>query len=199
MSEPAREVRAKRTTCKRGHPFSGVNSSGFQICRTCLNQGRRIRELLGPKGRLTLAERVNSHVTIDTDTGCWVWTASRRSDGYGQIRIGGKNAAAHRISYEIAKGEIPPGAFLCHTCDNRGCVNPDHLFLGDHKLNAQDAQAKGRLRAAETSPQAKLTNQQALEIRESKERGVDLARRYNVSSATISQIRRGHIWTSLAK
>jgi hypothetical protein len=148
---------------------------------------------------LTLRQRLHSHFAIDAVTACWNWTASTRSDGYGQFRVNKKNVAAHRLSYQLAKGEIPHGAMLCHTCDNRRCVNPDHLFLGDHKINAQDASRKGRLGAAETHPLAKLNNQQVLTIRASKERGVDLARQFKISPSIISQIRSGQIWKSLGK
>lgn len=75
---------------------------------------------------------------------CWLWTAGIRK-AYGQFWDGNKMVAAHRYSYELAHGHIPEGVFVCHHCDTRNCVRPDHLFLGTPKDNTQDAVAKGRI------------------------------------------------------
>jgi len=77
--------------------------------------------------------------------GCWLWTASLRGKtGYGAFKISGKVMDAHRLSYMIHKGEIPEGMLVCHTCDNRQCVNPAHLWLGSYRDNWMDAINKGR-------------------------------------------------------
>lgn len=78
--------------------------------------------------------------------GCWEWTASM-SHGYGQIGVGGKSGRphhAHRVAWELTNGAIPAGLFVCHHCDNKKCVRPDHLFLGTAKDNNQDRARKGR-------------------------------------------------------
>jgi len=76
-------------------------------------------------------------------SGCWEWQGSRLWNGYG--RFSGRNGfIAHRRMYELTKGEIPEGWFVCHTCDNPPCINPDHLFVGTALHNNRDTNRKGR-------------------------------------------------------
>lgn len=76
--------------------------------------------------------------------GCWEWQGARRGNGYGVIYKQGKGTQAHRLSWTITNGAIPAGMYVCHKCDNRPCVRPDHLFLGTHTDNMRDCGAKGR-------------------------------------------------------
>mgnify|MGYP000103149498 CR=1 FL=1 len=136
----------------------------------------------------------------DDGSGCWQWIASIGSHGYGQISTrSGPPALAHRYSYELFVGEIPEGSVVCHKCDNRKCVNPEHLFVGTQRDNIMDMIKKNRARYSsqrgEKNPSAKLSAKQALEIFRSDKRGADLAREYGVTPTMISKIRRGKSWT----
>jgi hypothetical protein len=96
--------------------------------------------------RLTDEERREmfwSRAMPEPNTGCWLWTGVIRRDGYGVF----SDRAAHRIAYAERHGPIPAGLYVCHRCDVKSCVNPDHLFLGTARENTLDMLAKGRCRA----------------------------------------------------
>ena len=86
--------------------------------------------------------RVNKNGPVHPMCGqCWVWTGTLYSNGYGRLYGFGR---AHRLSWRIHFGEIPEGLLVCHHCDNKTCVNPDHLFTGTHLANMQDGVSKSR-------------------------------------------------------
>lgn len=78
------------------------------------------------------------------DTLCWKWLGAKCSSGYGSFKVLGRMHGAHRFSWQFYKGSIPLGEYVLHRCDNRECVNPEHLFLGNHSENMKDMQQKGR-------------------------------------------------------
>lgn len=82
--------------------------------------------------------------TAEVNSGCIVWTSTKNRQGYGRFFYQGKQAPAHRVSYELANGPIPEGELVLHKCDNPACVNPDHLYLGDYARNVRDAVERGR-------------------------------------------------------
>jgi hypothetical protein len=114
---------------------------------------------------MRLEDRFWNKVLVLGPDECWEWQNSLSHDGYGWFRLGsnkdGKAIAvrAHRLAYELTQGPVPRGMYICHTCDNRRCCNPAHLFLGTHRENMQDMTRKHR------APHRKLTPDQILEIR----------------------------------
>lgn len=93
-------------------------------------------------------KRVKTKIrTYSLDTGsCWEWQKSKNPCGYGQLKYRGILERAHRISWIVFKGSIPEGMSVLHTCDNPGCVNPNHLWLGTQGDNMKDMHNKGRHR-----------------------------------------------------
>ena len=115
----------------------------------------------------TLKERFDEK-WVEDENGCWAWTAYKQPNGYGQIGEGGKHGKtlrAHRVSFEIYKGEIPKSTCVLHTCDNPACVNPQHLFLGSHDDNMQDKCVKGRQPVGVEHGRHQLTEEEVVKIR----------------------------------
>ena len=112
--------------------------------------------------RQSLEDRFYSRFVRGDGDECWLWMGAPTSSGYGVIKRKGKTLHAHRVSYELQVGPVPAGLCVCHHCDVRMCVRPDHLFLGTQKDNMQDAVSKGRMATGQdhgmnTHPESRLT------------------------------------------
>lgn len=137
---------------------------------------------------------------------CWLWVAGKFSDGYGcaytQTKGHRHNARAHRVAWEMMRGEIPDGFSVCHHCDNPPCVNPDHLFPAPPKANTGDALAKGRMSMGERHTTARISEADAREIlrrRHAGESNRKIAVRFGVSPTHVSAIANGKRWAFLSR
>lgn len=177
----------------------------------CVNHLRRIQKYGSPVAsqtmpwlwrRLSYDERFASKVDKGAGSGCWMWKAGKDKDGYGLFngRVNGVlEARAHRYSYLRYRGPIPSLLNVCHTCDVRACVNPEHLFLGTMAENMDDKMAKGRHRTPEGEKHYKaiLTEDQARAILADPRTHSRIAADYNVSRNTISSLKARHSWPHL--
>jgi hypothetical protein len=145
-------------------------------------------------------DRLLARTRRNEQSGCLEWQGAKDGGGYGMFAYNGRTQRAHRISYELHVGPIPFGLCVCHRCDNRICVDPDHFFLGTKADNIADMDAKGRraMPLGELHGCAKLTEDEVVAIRAaSGGHGLltDLARSYGVSRTQISNIRQGKNWS----
>lgn len=137
-----------------------------------------------------------SKVNVKGKDECWLWTAAKNHNGYGQFNNGVSNCRPHRWLWEREIGPIPNGTLLLHRCDNRACVNPNHLWLGTAQDNTDDMIVKGRHKFKSI-----LTESDVYIIRERLAKGdmhKDIAKDYNVSRATITDINTRKRWRYLA-
>ena len=156
----------------------------------------------GKRSPAPLIDRFWRNIDKKSDNECWMWKAGVNSKGYGVLGEGGKGGkslSAHRFSYELHHGEIPSNNVVMHICDNPSCVNPNHLTIGTSKDNTQDAVIKNRLKSVFISGEnhilAKLNVSQVEYIKNNPDiKGNQLAKMFNVSTSTISNIRNNKRW-----
>ena len=163
---------------------------------------KRMRNAIGrfdstPTG--TVLDRFEAQFSRVSESGCWVWTGSNKSQfGYGAFKIGNRASKveyAHRAAWSLYVGEIPKGMCVCHSCDVSSCVNPDHLFLGTAKDNSDDKVRKGRAAIGDMLPITKLTKADAIAILSMKDKPKKvLAEMFNISRQSVSDIIHGRTW-----
>ena len=155
-----------------------------------------------PQG-VDMRERIERLSVPVTESGCWLWLGKTNGTSYGQFTTTGPQRVrgAHRVSFETYIDPIPEGMCVCHSCDTPSCVNPAHLWLGTRKDNSADMLAKRRLpsRAGTNNYNAKLTADQAREIRQTKGQttNVEAAALFGVSRSCVADIRSGKKWTHI--
>lgn len=153
--------------------------------------------------RMTLMERFNAnHQKLEN--GCWEWTGEKDMQGYGMVRIlphkdcpDIKRIKGHRLSWMLFNGPLPMHLLICHKCDRRSCVNPEHLFLGTQKDNMRDCIKKGRHMHGIGHVWAKLNPEKVREIRKLKAEGQtydQLSAKFAVHRITIAQVIQQKTW-----
>lgn len=131
---------------------------------------------------------------------CWKWIGSRTNQGYGNLKIFGRMYGAHRVSLILAGSSIPEGYNVCHSCDNRACVNPNHLWMGTKADNMRDMAEKGRGARfpGALNPQSKLTEDEVVKIRAMYAAGdyshARLGKLFGISESQIRSIVNGKKW-----
>lgn len=143
-----------------------------------------------------IRDRFEDKYIPEPNSGCWLWLDHIGKARYGFISWKGKKHKAHRMSYQIYIGPIPPGMLICHKCDNPSCVNPDHLFLGTQTDNMRDMVRKGRAnkKKGSANPTSKLTENDINNIRLADGSNPEIAKAYGVSRTAIYHIRNGRSW-----
>ena len=139
-------------------------------------------------------ESFMSKIQIDPVSNCWNWEGYIEKNGYGHASYKNKTIRAHRLSYILFKNDINPDLVLCHSCNNRKCVNPDHLRQDTRSSNAID------MVYAKNQMQQKLSVDEVIEIKKAlkhyyKGQVNDLAHFYKVNHRTISGIKTGKRWS----
>ncbi len=161
---------------------------------------------LNYKDRAILKGRIRSNVSIDKESGCWLWNLSMRK-GYGRIKYSGKTWISHRVSFAAFKGDFDDSLDILHSCDVPRCQNPLHLFSGTAKDNVFDMTIKGRRYSmkglkfgkrhfanGDRNPGSKLTWDEVQQIIRSNGTMRSIAAMYGVRHSTINRIKNGKAW-----
>lgn len=128
---------------------------------------------------------------------CWEWKGANKGNGYGNWNDGIRTRPAHRAAYEMFVGPIDPDLDVCHSCDNRACVNPDHLFPGTRLENMADAKAKGRLANIRHHKIDAGDVPVILARLKAGHRASRIASDFRVTAGAIGAIRAGRTWTHI--
>ena len=142
----------------------------------------------------TLQEKFDEMYMPEPNSGCWLWIAATCGGERGVMRVDGVTIIAARVSYEMHKGDIPEGIFVCHHCDNPSCVNPDHLFLGTQADNLSDMVNKGRSSTGDRHWNSKLTPSDVIAIRSDARSHGAIAKDYGVVRQHVGRIKSRGKW-----
>jgi hypothetical protein len=144
-------------------------------------------------------KRFMEYVSVNPETNCWEWDGVIRT-GYGRFYLRGKWLSAHRASWELHNDAIPEGLLVLHKCDNKCCVNPEHLFVGTQRDNVRDMWEKKRAKVlrGSSNPNSKLMEADVKLIRDLYEEGetsyAKLAREFSVSPKLIELVVKRQVW-----
>lgn len=144
-------------------------------------------------------DRFHDKVITVPECGCWLWGGYVGPNGYGRFQLNNRSRSALRVSYIAHKGPVPDGMDVCHKCDERTCVNPDHLFVGTRRDNVLDCVRKGRHRTGHMTIEGFASNrkmsprdtEEAKVLRKSGRPIQDIANRFSVHISTIYKNTKG--------
>jgi len=186
----------KRGHCNRGRKFGALSESTKQKLRLA-NLGKCASQ--ETKNRMAKANKQKKEVKWAVDEwGCWNCTSHMVGLKYPRMSRNGRVTSIARFMFEKKFGITSKELFICHKCDNPFCINPDHLFLGTLQENKRDEVNKNRQAKGEKNGNHKLSQEQAMEIFNSKERTSILAKKYCVCKDIIKRIRNGRIWKHIS-
>lgn len=138
---------------------------------------------------------------VDTTGDCWLWLGMQFEDGYGAFYRDGQSRRAHRESYLMTHGSIPPEHLVCHTCDTPLCVRPLHLWSGTPAQNMDDMVSKGRSLVGERNHAARLTPDDVRAIRGLYQPGVitmaKVGERFGIPKQTVNAVVHRHVWAHI--
>lgn len=170
-------------------------------CQRHYHRWHRFGDVLAleEKDTLSLIDRLFIRAMPEPNSGCWLWMEYTDRHGYGITHLTGQRQLAHRASWSAANGPIPDGLDVLHSCDQRCCINPDHLRVGTDLDNSRDMIARGRGRwpgqRGENHPRAKLTADDVRLIRSDPRPDLEqLSARFGVSRSTIRHVVSGYSW-----
>lgn len=175
------------------HKDARRNDGLFPYCKKCRVKPKVFRK------KMTLDESLSKYQVADD--GCWNWTGVIHRDGYGLSFFNGKQIRAHRHMLLRSLGLQESELLALHKCDNRRCVNPDHLYLGTPKQNSTDMVSRNRQsrRFGEDNSVSKITKEIAIAVFLDKRKHKDIARDYGIAVSTVSSIKVGSNWSHITR
>ena len=206
VQDCVQHVHVRGLCCGHYQKLNKYGSATFALkkyCRCCGDQ-------FDPEGtnrtfcsdRCRFLDKVDKSKGFGPEGNCWRWNGSHDENGYGHFRLRDTVEKAHRASFRLLVEHEPASLFVCHRCDNPGCVNPSHLFLATNAGNMTDRNLKGRLaygdRNSWLSRGSYLTEERVVEIRKGpRSRTQELMEKWNVSESAIRCAGSGHSWQHL--
>ena len=189
-----RVIRELRTCPICSAEFRILRSLSKTYCSiNCQHRSLRKVDHISDNDKLSILKNKYDKFVVKRD-GCWDWNGSTQK-GYGAFLFMRRGIRAHRVSWVLFNGVIPEGMHVLHSCDNKICSNPEHLFLGSHADNMKDMRSKGLHKQY-----SKLTRDQAKEIKMLLSQGEkieNISQKYKISVPTVYDIKDGRTWRSL--